>query len=104
MTSRPTARRTVLARLNGVGRSYLRVVRTPAYFPLWLGQLVSNLGDTLNYVAIVVLVFGLTGSGLAVSTVVVFEIVTTLVCRPPPGGRGAGGCPWRPNEGRRVPS
>jgi hypothetical protein len=38
---------------------YLRVIRSPRYFPLWLGQIVSNLGDTLNYVALVVLVFRL---------------------------------------------
>jgi hypothetical protein len=49
---------------------YLRVIRSPRYFPLWLGQLVSNLGDTLNYVALVVLVFRLGGSGLAVSALV----------------------------------
>src|SRR6266511_5952468 len=72
----------MMRRLDHVGQSYLRVVQSPAYFPLWMGQLVSNLGDTLNCVALVVLVFGLTGSGLAVSTVVVFEIVPVLVFAP----------------------
>ena len=61
---------------------YLRVIRCPRYFPLWLGQLVSNLGDTLNYVALVVLVFRLSHSGLAVSGLVVFEIVPTLLLGP----------------------
>lgn len=61
---------------------YAQVLRNPTYFPLWLGQLVSNFGDTLNYIAIVVLVFNLSGSGLAVSTVVVFEIVPVLLVGP----------------------
>ena len=51
---------------------YLQVLRNRTYFPLWLGQLVSNLGDTLNYVALVVLVYQLSGSCLAVSPTVVF--------------------------------
>jgi MFS family permease len=65
--------------------SYLRVIRSPRYFPLWLGQSVSNLGDTLNYVALVVLVFRLSHSGLAVSALVVTEIVPTLLLGPVAG-------------------
>lgn len=61
---------------------YARVLRNPAYFPLWLGQLVSSFGDTLNYISIVVLVFNLSGTGLAVSTVVAFEILPVLVVGP----------------------
>jgi len=61
---------------------YLRVIRSPRYFPLWLGQIVSNLGDTLNYVALVVLVFRLSHSGLAVSALVLTEIVPTLLLGP----------------------
>ncbi len=61
---------------------YLRVIRSPRYFPLWLGQIVSNLGDTLNYVALVVLVFRLSHSGLAVSALVLAEIVPTLLLGP----------------------
>src|SRR5919202_89995 len=64
---------------------YLRVIRSPRYFPLWLGQIVSNLGDTLNYVALVVLVFRLSHSGLAVSALVVTEIVPTLLLGPVAG-------------------
>ena len=63
--------RTVSARLRDVARAYAGVVRSPAYFPLWLGQLVSNFGDTLHYMALVVLVFQLTGRGLAVAGVVI---------------------------------
>ncbi len=51
--SRPTAR-----------APYLRVIRSPRYVPLWLGQIISNLGDILNYVALVVLVFRVSHSGL----------------------------------------
>ena len=63
-------------------RPYAAILRNRTYFPLWLGQLVSNLGDTLNYVALVVLVFQLSGSGLAVSTMVIFEIVPVLLIAP----------------------
>jgi len=64
---------------------YLRVIRSPHYFPLWLGQIISNLGDTLNYVALVVLVFRLSHSGLAVSALVLTEIVPTLLLGPVAG-------------------
>ena len=42
-------------RLAGVTRAYARVIASPRYFPLWLGQLISNFGDTLHYIALVVL-------------------------------------------------
>jgi len=61
---------------------YVRVIHSPRYFPLWLGQIISNLGDTLNYVALVVLVFRLSHSGLAVSALVLMEIVPTLLLGP----------------------
>ena len=61
---------------------YLKVIRSAHYFPLWLGQIISNLGDTLNYVALVVLVFRLSHSGLAVSALVLTEIVPTLLLGP----------------------
>jgi len=64
---------------------YLRVIRHPRYFPLWLGQIVSTLGDTLNDVALVVLVFRLSQSGLAVSALVLTEIVPTLLLGPVAG-------------------
>ncbi len=65
--------------------NYGRVVRSPRYFPIWLGQLVSNLGDTVNYIALVILVYKLTGSGLALSTLVIFQIVPALVAGPVAG-------------------
>ncbi len=59
----------------GSGESSARTGRSPAapYFPLWLGQLLSAFGDTLHYIALVVLVFELTGRGLAVAGLVAAE-------------------------------
>ena len=50
-----TTDQTIGARLERVGNAYFDVVRSPRYFPLWLGQLVSTFGDTLHYIALVVL-------------------------------------------------
>lgn len=72
----------VVGRLERVLRSYVDVARSPAYFPLWLGQLVSNFGDTLHYIALVVLVFELTGRGAAVALLVAVEIVPVLLLGP----------------------
>ncbi len=62
--------RTLRRRLVQVAASYAAVVRSPTYFPLWLGRLVSSFGDTLHYIALVVLVYQLTGQGLAVAALV----------------------------------
>ncbi len=75
----------IVARLAGVGASYGAIIRSPRYFPLWLGQLVSNFGDTLHYIALVVLVFQLSGQGLAVAGLVATEIVPVLVLGPVAG-------------------
>ncbi len=72
-------------RLLGVGGSYAAVIRSPRYFPLWLGQLGSSFGDTLHYIALVVLVFRLSGQGLAVAGLVAIEIVPVLVLGPVAG-------------------
>ena len=69
-------------RLTRVARAYGRVVRSRSYFPLWLGQLVSNFGDTLHYIGLVVLVFQLTGQGLAVAGLAAAEIVPVLSLGP----------------------
>src|ERR671935_1283236 len=72
-------------RLAGVARAYGRVIVRPRYFPLWLGQLISSFGDTLHYIALVVLVFRLTGQGLAVAGLVAAEVVPVLVLGPVAG-------------------
>ena len=72
-------------RFGGVVRAYAGVVRSRSFFPLWLGQLLSSFGDTLHYVALVVLVFRLTGQGLAVAGVVAAEIIPVLLLGPVAG-------------------
>ena len=72
-------------RLGRVGHAYAEVARSPRYFPLWLGQLVSSLGDTLHYIALVVLVYELTGRGVAVAVLVVAEILPVLLLGPAAG-------------------
>ena len=64
---------------------YRNIIKNRMYFSLWLGQLVSNFGDTLNYVALVVLVYQLTASGLAVSLMVALEIIPILLLAPVAG-------------------
>ena len=72
----------ILRRLATVGQSYDAVVRSPAYFPLWLAQLVSSFGDTLHYIALVVLVYELTGQGAAVAVLVAAEVAPILLLAP----------------------
>jgi MFS family permease len=69
-------------RLQTAARAYTGIVRSPRFFPLWLAQLISNFGDTLHYIALVVLVFRLSGHGLAVSGLVAAEIVPVLLLGP----------------------
>jgi len=71
--------------MSMAARAYAEVIRGRAYFPLWLGQLVSNFGDTLHYIALVVLVFQLTGHGLAVAGLVAAEITPVLLLGPVAG-------------------
>lgn len=73
------------SRLREVMGSYAGVIRTQSYFPLWLGQLISNFGDTLHYITLVVLVFQLTGRGVAVAALVAAEIIPVLLLGPVAG-------------------
>ncbi|GAC1647748.1 MAG: MFS transporter [Ktedonobacteraceae bacterium] len=61
---------------------YLTIVQNKGYFPLWLGQLVSSLGDTLNYIALVIYVYKLTGSGFDLSKLSLFQIIPILLISP----------------------
>lgn len=72
----------MLARVFGTATSYHEVIGSRRYFPLWLGQLVSSFGDTLHYIALVVLVFQLSGQGIAVAGLVAVEIVPVLLLGP----------------------
>src|SRR5215217_375865 len=71
--------------LGDVLNRYYRVVRSPSYAPLWLGQLLSAFGDTLHYVAVVILVYQITGQGTAVAVLVAAEIVPVLLLGPVAG-------------------
>ncbi len=64
---------------------YLTIIQNRHYFPLWLGQLVSSLGDTLNYIALVVYVYQLTGSGFDLSKLSIFQIIPILLIGPVAG-------------------
>jgi MFS family permease len=61
------------------------VLANAGYRRLFAAQTVSRWGDTVNIVALVVLVFRLTGSGLGVSGAVIAEIVPVLLLGPVAG-------------------
>jgi MFS family permease len=63
-------------------RGLRAVLARPAYRRLWTAQTVSRWGDVFNTVALAVLVFQLTGSGLGVTGVVVAEIIPVLILAP----------------------
>ncbi len=73
------------ARLTRVLADYVAVARSPSFFPLWLAQLVSTLGDTLHYIALVVLVYDLTGRGASVAVLVAAELLPVLLLGPVAG-------------------
>jgi MFS family permease len=61
------------------------VLAKPAYRHLFAAQTISRWGDTFNTVALVVLVFRLTGSGLGVTGAVIAEIAPVLLLAPVAG-------------------
>jgi MFS family permease len=61
------------------------VLARPGYRRLFAAQTISRWGDTVNTVALVVLVFRLTGSGLGVSGAVIAEILPVLLLAPVAG-------------------
>jgi hypothetical protein len=58
------------------------VLANDGYRRLFAAQTISRWGDTVNTVALVVLVFRLTGSGLGVSGAVIAEILPVLLLAP----------------------
>lgn len=52
---------------------------------MWLGQIISNLGDTINYIALVVEVYKISGSGIAFSSLALFQIVPVILIGPVAG-------------------
>src|SRR5258708_28583821 len=100
----PRPLRSVAGLLCDVAHAYGGVVGSRAYFPLWLGQLASSFGDTLHYIALVVLVFQLTGQGIPVAGLVAAEVVPVLVLGPIAGGRHRPIQPQVcPDRGRPIP-
>ncbi len=70
-------------RMTTVSRPRLRpVLANAGYRRLFAAQTISRWGDTLSTVALVVLVFQLTGSGLGVSGAVIAEILPVLLLAP----------------------
>lgn len=65
--------------------TYVQLIRNQRYFPLWLSQLISSLGDTVHYIALVVWVYHRYGSSLIVAGTVVFEIVPVILLAPVAG-------------------
>ncbi len=55
------------------------------YRRLWAARTISQWGDTFNFVALALLIFDLTGSGLGVSGVIVAETVPVLLLAPVAG-------------------
>ena len=60
------------------GASLTALLRQPSYRRLWVARTVSQWGDAFHTVALLLLVFSLTGSGLGVSGVVIAEILPVL--------------------------
>lgn len=72
-----------LSRRGAIVRPGLReVFAQPAYRRLWSARTISQWGDTFNVVALALLIYDLTGSGLGVSGVVVAEILPVLLLAP----------------------
>jgi len=62
--------------------SFTGLLRQRPYRALWTARTISQWGDAFNTVALVLLVYSLTGSGLGVSGVVVAEIIPVLLLAP----------------------
>lgn len=60
----------------------MSLLRSPEFRQLFAAQTISRWGDTFNTVALVILVFQLTGSGLKVAATVAFEIAPVLLLGP----------------------
>jgi hypothetical protein len=63
-------------------QSRLLVRTRPQFGRLFFAHAVSRAGDAFNTVALVILVFQLTGSGIGVAVTVVFEVVPLLLFAP----------------------
>ncbi|MHA7156360.1 MFS transporter [Arthrobacter sp. TMN-50] len=62
--------------------SLTSLLKQRPYRALWTARTISQWGDAFNTVALVLLVYSLTGSGLGVSGVVIAEIIPVLILAP----------------------
>ncbi|MHA7295199.1 MFS transporter [Arthrobacter sp. HLT1-21] len=62
--------------------SLTSLLKQRPYRALWTARTISQWGDAFNTVALVLLVYSLTGSGLGVSGVVIAEIIPVLLLAP----------------------
>jgi hypothetical protein len=60
------------------GADLVLLLSVRGYPELLAAQAISRVGDSIHYIALVALIFSLTGSGLAVSGAVVFEALPVL--------------------------
>ncbi len=60
----------------------IAVLSFQPYRLLWLGQCSSLLGDFVNQVGIMVLVFGMTGSGMAIGVLFLIDTLASLLAAP----------------------
>lgn len=58
--------------------SHLELLKNGNFLALWLGQAISNLGDWIIIIALIELVYKISGSGLAVGTLMIFKILPAL--------------------------
>ncbi len=56
--------------------------RNPAFTRLWIGQVVSNLGDWFNTVAVLALVYDLTQSGLSTGLIIIASTLPAFLLTP----------------------
>jgi len=61
------------------------VLAQPGYRRLWAARTISQWGDTFSFVAVALLIYDLTGSGVGVSGLVVAEILPVLLLAPVAG-------------------
>jgi MFS family permease len=62
---------------------YWQLLRhNPAFTRLWIGQLVSNLGDWFNTVAVLALVYDLTQSGLSTGLIIIASTLPAFLLTP----------------------
>lgn len=64
---------------SGLGRTFLEPLRTADYRRLWLGQLISVLGDKVDQIALGILVYEATGSELQMGIVLAIAVLPSAL-------------------------